>query len=225
MGRQSETNEHILVCISPSPSNPKVVAAAARMAEAFHATLTAIYVKPTNYEDLSEEDKSRLQNNIRFAEQNGASITTVVGDDVPGQVAEYAHISDTTKIVVGRSGIGRRHFWSKPPLTEKIILSAPDVDIYIIPDSAADFRQQRNNSRITERMRPSPKEPLYTLLLLIAATVIGLIFTRFGFSESNIITVFILCALLISVVTIHPGYSVVGSLANSVFTPMRPNTR
>ena len=213
MGRQSETNEHILVCISPSPSNPKVVAAAARMAEAFHATLTAIYVKPTNYEDLSEEDKSRLQNNIRFAEQNGASITTVVGDDVPGQVAEYAHISDTTKIVVGRSGIGRRHFWSKPPLTEKIILSAPDVDIYIIPDSAADFRQQRKNSRLTERMRPSPMEPLYTLLLLIAATVIGLIFTRFGFSESNIITVFILCVLLISVVTIHPGYSVVGSLA------------
>ena len=214
MSRHSETNEHILVCLSPSPSNPKVVAAAARMAEAFQATLTAIYIKPTNYDALSEEDRARLQSNIRFAEQNGASITTIVGDDVPAQVAEYAHISGTTKIVVGRSGIGRRHFWSKPPLTEQIIINAPDVDVYIIPDSAADFKQQRESSRMADRMRPSLRESAYTLLLLVAATLIGLIFTRFGFSESNIITVFILGVLVISVVTINPLYSAAGSLAS-----------
>ena len=214
MEKRSETGEHILVCISPSPSNPKVVAAAARMAEAFQATLTAIYVKPTNYDELSEQDKARLQNNIRFAEQNGASVTTIVGDDVPAQVAEYAHISGTTKLVVGRSGFRRRHFWSRPPLTEQIILSAPDVDVYIIPDSAADFKQQREITRVSDRMRLSLKETVYTLLLLFAATVIGLLFTRFGFSESNIITVFILAVLLISVVTINPVYSVVGSLAS-----------
>ncbi len=46
----------------------------------------------------------------------------------------------------------------------------------------------------------------------MAATVIGLLFTYLGFSESNIITVFILGVLLISVVTINPLYSVVGSL-------------
>ncbi len=214
MSRYSEASEHILVCVSPSPSNPKVVAAAARMAEAFQATLTAIYVKPTNYDTLSEEDRTRLQNNIRFAEQNGASITTVIGDDVPAQVAEYAHISGTTKIVVGRSGIRRRHFWSKPPLTEQIILNAPDVDVYIIPDSAADFKQQRESSRNSDSMRPSLKESVYTLLLLIAAVAIGLVFTRFGFSESNIITVFILGVLVISVVTINPVYSAAGSLAS-----------
>ena len=214
MNRYSEADEHILVCISPSPSNPKVVAAAARMADAFHATLTAIYVKPTNYDDLSEESRTRLQNNIRFAEQNGASITTLVGDDVSTQVAEYAHISGTTKIVVGRSGIGRRHFWSKPPLTEQIILTAPDLDVYIIPDSAANLKKQRESSRLNDQMRPTLREAIYTLLLLMAATGIGLLFTLFGFSESNIITVFILCVLVISVVTINPLFSAAGSLAS-----------
>ena len=139
MIRNSETGEHILVCISPSPSNPKVIAAAAKMADAFKVTLTAIYVKPTNYSSLADEDKARLQSNIRFAEENGASITTIMGDDIPAQIAEYAHISDTTKIVVGRSGIRKRRPWGKPPLTEQIILSAPDVDVYIIPDSVADL--------------------------------------------------------------------------------------
>ena len=213
MSRNTEANEHILVCVSPSPSNPKVISAAARMAEAFQATLTAIYIKPTDYDALSEEDRVRLQNNIRFAEQNGASVTTIIGDDVPAQVAEYAHISGTTKIVVGRTGVRRRHFWSKPPLTEQIILNAPDVDVYIIPDSTADLKQQREDSRLSDRMRPTLRESIYTILLLIASTVIGLIFTHFGFSESNIITVFILGVLVISVVTINPLFSVVGSLA------------
>ncbi len=214
MDRYSDTDEHILVCVSPSPSNPKVVEAAARMADAFNAALTAIYVKPTNNDALSEEDRARLQNNILFAERCGASVTTVIGDDVSAQVAEYAHISGTTKIVVGRSGIGRRHFWSKPPLTEQIILSAPDVDVYIIPDSAVNLKNQRERSRPTDRMRPTWREAAYTLLLLAAATGIGLVFTRFGFSESNIITVFILCVLIISVVTINPLFSAAGSLAS-----------
>ena len=214
MTKNSETSERILICLSPSPSNPKVIAAAAKMADAFNAALTAIYVKPTNYDSLPEEDKIRLQNNIRFAEQNGASITTIIGDDVPAQVAEYAHISNTTKIVVGRSGIKRRHFWSKAPLTEQIISNTPDVDVYIIPDSVADLKQQKEGLNITDQIRPTLKDLIITILILAVATCIGLLFTRFGFSESNIITVFILGVLVISVITVSPLYGALGSLAS-----------
>ncbi|MBE6016953.1 MAG: sensor histidine kinase KdpD [Lachnospiraceae bacterium] len=212
MIRNSETGDHILVCLSPSPSNPKVIAAAAKMADAFKATLTAIYVKPTNYGSLADDDKARLQGNIRFAEESGASITTIMGDDIPAQIAEYARISDTTKIVVGRSGIRRRHMWDRPPLTEQIILSVPDVDVYIIPDSVADFKQQKERFFSAGLMRPTLKDLLITILILAAATGIGLLFTQFGFSESNIITVFILAVLVISVITISPLYGAFGSL-------------
>ncbi|MBR4425225.1 MAG: sensor histidine kinase KdpD [Oscillospiraceae bacterium] len=214
MEMHSEGGQHILVCVSPSPSNPKVIGAAAKMADAFHAALTAIYVKPTDYDVLPEPDKARLRANIRFAEQCGASITTIIGDDVPVQVAEYAHISGTTKIVVGRSGSTRRHFWSKPPLTEQIILNAPDLDVYIIPDSAADLKQQKESFRLPEHVRLSGREALRSALVLAGATGLGLLFTRFGFSEANIITVFILGVLLISVLTESPLYSAAGSLAS-----------
>ena len=62
-----ESGERILVCLSSSPSNQKVIDAAARMAEAFHAELSAIYVKPSEYDTLPEADSVRLQNNIQFA--------------------------------------------------------------------------------------------------------------------------------------------------------------
>ena len=214
MDKILENSERILVCLSSSPSNQKVIAAAAKMAVAFHAILTAIYVKPPDYESLPASDRQRLQDNIEFAEQNGASVTTVTGNDVAIQIAEYAHISGTTKIVVGRSGARRQHFWSKAPLTEQLILSVPDVDVYIIPDSAADLKQQNSRLFSAGRIRLSWKDSLLTFMLLIASVNVGLLFTRFGFSESNIITVFILGVLVIAVVTVSPVYSVVGSLAS-----------
>ena len=214
MDKNVDTSEHILVCISPSPSNLKVIMAAVKMAEAFHATLTAIYIKPTNYTNIEESDKLRLSNNLKFAEQNGASIATIIGDDVPLQVAEYARISGATKIVVGRSGVKRRHFWSKPPLTEQIIINVPEVDVYIIPDAAVDLKQQNEKIHLTEHIRPTLKDAVITVLILIAATGVGLTFTLFGFSEANIITVFILGVLVISVLTASFLYSAIGSLAS-----------
>ena len=214
MYKALENSERILVCLSSSPSNQKVILAAAKMAQAFQATLTAIYVKPTDYDSMSAADKDRVQSNIKFAEQNGAYVTTVTGDDVPIQIAEFAHISGTTKIVVGRSGARRQHFWSKAPLTEQIIVNAPDVDVYIIPDSAVDLKHQSSRLRLTGRLQPTWRDSLLTLLLLIAATCVGLLFTLFGFSDSNIITVFILGVLIIAVVTVSPLYSAVSSLAS-----------
>ena len=214
MEKNVDTGEHILVCISPSPSNLKVIMAAVKMAEAFHASLTAIYIKPTNYNNIAESDKLRLSNNIKFAEQNGASIATIIGDDVPLQVAEYARISGATKIVVGRSGVKRRHFWSKPPLTEQIIISVPEVDVYIIPDATADLKEQNERIHLTDHIQPTLKDALITVLILLAATGVGLIFTLFGFSEANIITVFILGVLVISVLTASFLYSAIGSLAS-----------
>ena len=164
MEKDIESVERILVCLSSSPSNQKVIDAAAKMAEAFHAALTAIYVKPSNYDSLPESDKSHLQNNIKLAEQNGATIVTVVGNDVPVQIAEYAHISGATKIVVGRSGAKRPHFWSKASLTEQIILNAPDVDVYIIPDSSADIKRQTQKLNLTKQIRPTWKDSLITLM-------------------------------------------------------------
>ncbi len=214
MDKSSENGERILVCLSSSPSNQKVISAAAKLASAFHAALTAVYVKPTHDETMLPADRQRLQSNIRFAEQNGASVTTIVGDDVPFQIAEFAHISGTTKIVVGRSGAKRRHFWSEPPLTEQIIVNVPDVDVYIIPDSSADIKRQNRELRLTGRFRLTWKDSWITLLLLIASTATGLVFTRFGFSEANIITVFILGVLINAVMTVSPVYSAVSSLAS-----------
>lgn len=111
--------EHILVCLSSAPSNPKIIQTAAAMAKAFNATFSALYVKTPDSEYMEAEDKNRLLANIHFAEKCGATIVTSCGDDVPFQIAEYARLSGATKIVIGRSVVGKRRFFRKTCLDGK----------------------------------------------------------------------------------------------------------
>ena len=94
--------EIILACISPSPSNPKILRAAADMA-ADGTELIALFVETPQFSRLSKTDRRRLQENLQTAEQLGAKIRTVSGDDVAFQVAEYARLSGIRKIVLGQS--------------------------------------------------------------------------------------------------------------------------
>ena len=114
------TDEHILVCLSSSPSNAKIIRTAARMASAFKGKFTALFVEHLIFGDERGNIK-RLRSNVRLAEQLGAKIETVYGEDIPFQIAEFARLSGASKIVIGRSSATKRHLLSKPTLTEKLI--------------------------------------------------------------------------------------------------------
>ena len=197
--------EHILVCLSSSPSNERIVRMAGKMAQAFSGSLTALYVQTPGDADMNAEDTVRLQVNMRLAQQLGAEIVTTHGEDVATQIAEYVRLSDVTKIVIGRSGVQRRHFWSEATLTERLIALAPEVDIHIIPDVEA-YKSYRRKRLLTIRPAfPTAWELLLTIGILAAATVIGWVFLRLGFANANIIMVYLLGVLLTSAFT--SGYT------------------
>ena len=131
-----QSAEHILACLSPAPSNARIIRTAATMAQAFGCRFTALFVRTPGYVNLAQEDKTRLRQHTLLAQELGATVETVFGDDVSYQIAEYARLSGVTKIVIGRSAARRKHPWSKPTLTEKLITIAPGMDIHIIPDAS-----------------------------------------------------------------------------------------
>ena len=199
------SKEHVLVCLSSSPSNERIVRMASKMARAFCASFTALYVQTPEDAAMHTEDTSRLQANMRLAQQLGAEIVTTHGEDVPTQIAEYVRLSDVTKIVIGRSGAQRRHFWSKQTLTERLIELAPEVDIHIIPDAEA-YKSYRRKRLVTIRPAfPTVRELFLTVGILAAATIIGWVFLRLGFANANIIMVYLLGVLLTSAFT--SGYT------------------
>lgn len=208
-GRQYYTEEKILVGISPSPSNPKIIRAAARMAQAFGGTMIGLYVETPDSEKFCAADKKRLKDNIHLAEQLGAKIETVSGEDIPFLIAEYARNSGISKIVAGRSMPGRG-FLHKATFVDRLTMYAPDMDIYIIPDNH--MEQVKQKLLYETKGRIQWKDFLKTSLCLIASTTIGFVFYKMGFSDTNIITVYILGVMISAVMTQSRLLSFVQSL-------------
>ena len=133
--QKTERKEHILVCLSFSPSNEKIIRTAAQMARAFGANFTALYVQTAEPAEKTPEDQARLQKHIRLAEQSGAEIVTTHSEDIALQIAEYARISEVTRIVIGKSMMDQGFFRKRREWTERLTDLVPDLEIHIIPDS------------------------------------------------------------------------------------------
>ena len=211
------TGEHILTCLSPSPSCAKVIRSASRLAYAFHAKFTAIYVETPALQSADAKTKKMVEENVKLAKALGAQIATVFGEDVSYQIATYAKVSNVSKIVIGRTNHRIMFGQTKGTLSERISLIAPNVDIYIIPDFNTTMNRWKNylvrkrNFEIT----PSPQKfsnIVKTMGVLVACTMVGFIFKRFDLAESNIIMVYLLGVIALSIFTNKRLYSAAASI-------------
>lgn len=194
--------EHLLICISAAPSNAKVIRTAARMSEAFHGRFTALYVAPTALAAKGDEEESRLRQNIKLAQRLGARLATVYGDDVPAQIAQYAHISGVTQIVMGRSNTRRTVFTRRGGMVDRLSRLAPDIDIYIIPDTGGMDRKFRGSWRGAYREEPvTVRAALLAGLIFAASTALSVLCEHLGFNQACVITLYVFGLLLTAVVT------------------------
>lgn len=212
-GNNNKT-EHILVCISSSPSNPKVITAASKMAKVYNALFTALYIETSK--TLTEDNKKRLYDNTRLAKQNGAKIVTVNGDDIPFQVSQYAKASRVTKIIIGRSGYKPSRFFTPPNFIDKLIGLTPDIEIYVIPDKAQKLYIGQKHNEQFKLPKMSLKDALKSITVLIAVTLISSIFRMLNIDEANIIMIYILAVVLIAYITDSKIFSIVSSLLSVI---------
>lgn len=97
------------------------------MAEAFHGAFTALFVETPSFQGQSDKERRQLRNNLHLAEELGARISTVYGDDPAIQIAEYAKVSGISKIVLGRSPQKRGPLLGAKSLMDRLGELAPDL--------------------------------------------------------------------------------------------------
>lgn len=206
----ARAGEHILICLSSSPSNAKVIRTAARMSEAFHSGFTALFVETPETKELKGENLKRLRDNLRLAEQLGAQVATVYGEEPAVQIAEYARISGVTKIVLGRTNHRHSLFFRGKSLADRLTDLVGSIDIYIIPDAQPLYKKKFKFHHTDEpwfRWRDFCK----TLLVVLLATAIGFGFYAVGLRDANIITIYILGVLITAVWTQGHLYGAIAS--------------
>jgi two-component system sensor histidine kinase KdpD len=217
-----EVREHILACLSPSPTSKHVLEEAADLSRARKSDFTVLYVKQPGINRLSGEDTIRLRENMALAEKLGARMVELEGSDIPYEIARYARVSGVTRIVIGQSPVYGRRLFSRT-LTDRLLSYAPEADIYIIPDRNA---QPRSSHRISSEIRFSLIDILKCTGVFVLCIILSEIFRRMQFSEANIIMVFILGTVVNSVITDYRIYGLISAMVgvilfNYLFTEPR----
>ncbi len=212
---EKSTNIKLLVCISPSPSSTKCIRWTERTAKAFHAPWVAVYVEDMHSHTLSDEQKKNVRTNLDLAEQLGAEIATLNGNDIATVIAEYAKLSGITNIVVGKSR-RKKSFWSyfEADLEDKLMSMLSTVEVHIIPDA----------SNVQKSFRKPPKVRLGRGLLfswrdfwmmigiLAAATLLSEGLRALTIADQNIIMAYILSVLIISRITTGYLFGIIASI-------------
>jgi two-component system sensor histidine kinase KdpD len=128
--RNLGVRERIAVCVSSNPAAQYLIARGGRMAQAIDAEFYVIYVDIGA--DTRDEDRRSLAENIRFAENLGATVVRLDGSSVARQVAAFVREKHITQVVFGRSaGKGlRKHFYLSA--IHKFLRDAPPVDVHIV---------------------------------------------------------------------------------------------
>ena len=194
--------EHILIGLSAAPSNPRVIRTAARLCEAFHGRFTALYVMNTAAKAQDAKTQQRLRDNMRLAEQLGARIVTVYGEDIPQQMAEYASVSGVTKIVVGRTNTRTSFLRGRRSFVDRLNALTPDIDVYIIPDAEArpGYRSPCRRTAFTDE-RLSLRSAALALAILVITTALSVLSMRLGFHEVFVVILYVFGILLTAVTT------------------------
>lgn len=206
------TQEHILVCLSASSSNAKVIRNAARLAFAFQARLTALYVEDPNNKRLNEKALKTLKQNMSLAEQFGAHIETITGEDIAYQISEYARLSRVSKVVLGRSSAKNGLFHSKLTIVEQLAMESPYLDIYIIPvKTKSIFLSQKKDYK-----RENKRDLIYTIFVLLITTIIAFFLQINHISSTDVTLLFIASVMIVSMITSDRIYSIIASISSVI---------
>jgi two-component system sensor histidine kinase KdpD len=189
--RTWRTAERLLVCVSSSPLSAQLVRAARRMAAGLHAEWTAATVEPAN---LSKEDRTRLVENLGLAEQLGADVVTLAGEDPVNEIVTFARGHNITKIIAGKPGRLRWRDRFRGSFVGNLIHASGDIDVYII----------KGAHEPVELTHALPAEPPvqwarygWAVLTVLLATAVAWLMHG-SFALENVIMVYLLGVVMVA---------------------------
>jgi two-component system sensor histidine kinase KdpD len=140
-GRTWAAGERLLVCINSKPVSASLIRATRRLSEALNAPWIAAYVETGKHIRYSEEERTRLEENLRLAERLGAETSVVQGDlSTAEDIIEFATSHNVTKIIIGKPAHPRWMEYFTGSVLEDLVRRSGDIDIHVI--AGRDEREQ-----------------------------------------------------------------------------------
>ena len=202
--------ERILVCVGADGLGSRLVRAAKRLAERRSVDWIALHVETPRDFDRSEEEKNRISQALRLAEQLGGDAATRQGEDVTSELLAYAREHNCTQLIVGRlEEPSWRRLWRGGSVASKIIADAGAFEVLLVSGKEAERPDQTLTTAPPKQYAWIP----YLLAALGVAVATGFGFLIYGWLPLPNISVGFLLMVLIVAVRLGRGPSIFASIA------------
>jgi two-component system, OmpR family, sensor histidine kinase KdpD len=194
--------EKLVVCIGPSPYAKQLIRKAYTIAKDTHAEWYAVYVLAVGLTEPSGKEKIYLTDAINLAEELGAKVITLTGNNVADEIIRFAREHNVTRIVIGKPlrSIFVEFFKGSP--VYRLLYSQSDFELHLITPT-----MEKREKEIS----PPPQQKAFKisnyLIALTMVTVITLINSGLQrvIDPSSLVYIYliaiILCALLFDIWT------------------------
>ena len=210
--------ERLLVCISEDPRAAGLVRYTKRLADRLHAPWTALYVETRRSLQLSEEQRDRVADTLRFAQSLGGDPVTIPGGDrhIADDVIAFAQANNITQVIVGKSARSTWFELLNGSVVRDLVRRCGNISVHVI---AGEELEKETIPKKTVRTAgaSAPFDPLpYALALLAVGIALGAgVLARPYLGIENIDLVFLIAVVAVAV-RYGRGPSLLASVAASL---------
>lgn len=125
-------SERVMACIDHRPLSKAIIRRAWRMAAAAKTELLAVYVEPEGGSPLAPSPAQHLSENLRLAEDLGATVVRLTSRNVAETLVSYAEQRNVTLLVLGESNKARWQEMLFGSVVYTVIRRSHAVDVYVV---------------------------------------------------------------------------------------------
>ncbi|MEU3991201.1 ATP-binding protein [Streptomyces platensis] len=131
IGRVWETRERVVVALTGGAEGATLIRRAARIVARSSGGLLAVHI--TRSDGLAGSSPAALAGQRQLLESLGGSYHSVVGDDVPAALLDFARSQNATQLVIGASRRGRlRRLLMPSGVGETVVELSGDIDVHMV---------------------------------------------------------------------------------------------
>jgi two-component system, OmpR family, sensor histidine kinase KdpD len=124
--------ERVMVGVDERPAAQHMLRRGWRMANRDNAELLAVFVETPDWTSANAERRHALDENLRIAEDLGASVLRVQDADVARGLVRVAREQNVANLVVGHSRHGGLRDLLGMSVAQKLLRLAEDIDIHVV---------------------------------------------------------------------------------------------
>ncbi|MGD9528303.1 DUF4118 domain-containing protein [Pseudonocardia sp.] len=207
-----ETRERVVVAVTGGPESETVLRRAARIAQRFgSADLLCVHV--LRGDGVAGAPPAALSRLRRLADDVGASFHTVVGDDVPAALLDFARGTNATQLVLGTSRRSRPARLLVEGIGSRVVQDSGTIDVHLVTHGEARRGYRPGRRPGLSRLRVGLGWVLAVVLPGLATAVGAVAGSWFGLSTD---VVLVLLAIVIVALVGGLGPALLGAVAGGV---------